>query len=115
MADPQKAGRRTNGSGTREAILAAARDQFAAKGYHGAALRTIAAAAGVDAGLIRHFFGSKDDLFAATVHIPPEVAAGLLSALAGDPEGLGRRMADAYLRLWEDPATAEPIRAVARS
>jgi AcrR family transcriptional regulator len=95
--------------------MAAAREQFANKGYDGASLRTIAATAGVDTGLIRHFYGSKDDLFAATLHIPEEIPQRVLGALAGDPESLGERMTDAYLRLWEDPATAEPILAIARS
>ncbi|WP_433616516.1 TetR/AcrR family transcriptional regulator [Dactylosporangium sp. CA-139114] len=109
-------GRRAGGdSGTREAILAAARDQFAAKGFDGASLRVIAAAAGVDTGLIRHFFGSKDDLFAATLHIPDSIVQRMLTALAGDAERLGERMVDTYLHLWEDPATAEPILAIARS
>jgi AcrR family transcriptional regulator len=114
-AKTSAAGRRAGGSGTREAILAAAREQFANKGYDGASLRAIAAAAGVDTGLIRHFYGSKDDLFAATLHIPEEIPQRVLAALAGDPESLGERMTDAYLRLWEDPATAEPILAIARS
>lgn len=108
-------GRRVGDSGTREAILAAARDQFAAKGYGGASLRTIAAAAGVDTALIRHFFGSKDDLFAATLHVPEEVLQHMLRALDGPSDRLGERMVDMYLRLWEDPATAGPILAVARS
>ena len=108
-------GRRIGDSGTRAAILAAARDQFAGKGYHGASLRSIAAAAGVDTGLIRHFFGSKDDLFAATLYIPAEIIERVVAALAGGPDGLGERLVDTYLRLWEDPATAEPILAIARS
>jgi AcrR family transcriptional regulator len=108
-------GRPGGDSGTRDAILAAARDQFAAKGFDGASLRTIAAGAGVDAGLIRHFFGSKDDLFAATLHIPPQLVEQVMTALAGDADGLGERMAGAYFRLWEDPVTAGPVRAVARS
>ncbi len=108
-------GRRAGDSGTREAILAAARDQFAAKGYGGASLRTIAAAAGVDTALIRHFFGSKDGLFAATLHVPEEILQHMLRALDGPSDRLGERMVDMYLRLWEDPATAGPILAVARS
>lgn len=108
-------GRRIGDSGTREAILAAAREQFAGKGFDGASLRTIAAGAGVDAGLIRHFFGSKDDLFAATLQIPDEIIQRVLAALAGDRDHLGERMALAYFTLWEDPATAGPLLAIARS
>lgn len=110
-----RVGRRAGESGTREAILAAARDQFAGKGFSGATLRGIAAAAGVDTALIRHFFGSKDDLFAATLHIPEEIFRRALTALDGDPSRLGERMADTYLRLWEEPETATAVLAVARS
>jgi AcrR family transcriptional regulator len=114
-AATRNVGRRTGESGTREAILVAARDQFAAKGFDGASLRMIAAAAGVDTGLIRHFYGSKADLFAATLHIPDELIQRLLAALTGEPDHVGERMIDTYLRLWEDPATGEPILAIARS
>jgi AcrR family transcriptional regulator len=108
-------GRRCGESRTRAAILAAARDHFAARGFNGASLRAIAAAAGVDTGLIRHFFGCKDDLFIATLHVPDEVFEWMRKALDGDVGRLGERMVDAYLRLWENPATAEPLLAVARS
>ncbi|WP_433379493.1 TetR family transcriptional regulator [Actinoplanes sp. CA-142083] len=109
------AGSRAGDSGTRDAILAAAREQFAGKGYDGASLRVIAAAAGVDTGLIRHFFGSKDDLFDAALEMPPAVIERMTQALGGDPEHLGERLVDAYLRLWEDPASAEALLAIARS
>ncbi len=116
-AEPGKkpTGRRTGDSGTRAAILAAAREQFANKGYDGATLRMIAAAAGVDTGLIRHFYGSKDDLFAATLDIPEAFTQGVLHALVGDPDQIGVRLVDTYLSMWEDPASAEPILAIVRS
>ncbi|WP_203897739.1 TetR/AcrR family transcriptional regulator [Virgisporangium aliadipatigenens] len=110
-----QAGRRPGGSGTRAAILAAAREQFADKGYGGASLRTIAAAAGVDPGLIRHFYGSKDDLFAAALEVPEEMAELMVRALTGHPDGLGERVLRAYLAVWEDPAMAGPLLAVVRS
>jgi AcrR family transcriptional regulator len=108
-------GRRTGESGTREAILAAAREQFAGKGYGGASLRVIAAAAGVDAGLIRHFYGSKDDLFDAALELPQEVPQRMAQALTGDPDHLGERLVDTYLSLWEDPASAAALLAIVRS
>ncbi len=107
-------GRRAGNSGTRDAILAAARSHFALDGY-AASLRAVAATADVDVALIRHFFGSKDDLFTAILALPDEAPQRLLDALAGDPETLGERLARAYLALWEEPATAEPLIALART
>ncbi|MEU4217150.1 TetR family transcriptional regulator [Actinoplanes sp. NPDC026623] len=109
------AGRRTGESGTRDAILAAAREQFAGKGYDGASLRVIAAAAGVDTGLIRHFYGSKDDLFDAALELPDEIPQRLTRALTGDPDRLGERLIDVYLGFWEDPASAGALLAIVRS
>lgn len=108
-------GRRPGDSGTREAILSAAREQFAAHGYRGATMRTIAAAAGVDPALIRHFFGGKDELFAATVAFPADAAERMVEALNGDRDGLGERVVRLYLGLWEDPVTAAPLLTVFRS
>ncbi|SDQ21312.1 TetR/AcrR family transcriptional regulator [Quadrisphaera sp. DSM 44207] len=113
---PQRpSGRRRGHSGTRAAILTAAREQFAATGYSATSLRTIAAAAGVDVALIRYFYGSKDDLFAAAVDLPPDLPQRVATVLAGPVEGLGERMVRTYLGLWEDPATAAPLLTMFRS
>lgn len=47
----------------RASLVAAALEVFADAGYAGASLRDIAARADCDAGLIRYYFGSKDDLW----------------------------------------------------
>ncbi len=109
-----RTGRRSGPSGTRDAILAAARTHFASEGYS-ASLRTIAGTAGVDVALIRHFFGSKDALFDAILEIPEDTDATILEALAGDSDQLGERLVRAYLSLWEDPKIAEPLLAIART
>ena len=75
----------------------------------------IAADAGVDTGLIRHFFGSKEDLFAATLDIPETLIEPMVQALDGDPDRLGERLIHTYLGLWEDPVSAEPFLAIVRS
>jgi len=48
---------------SREAILAAARAEFAAKGLAGARVNEIAAQAGVNKQLIYYYFGSKEGLY----------------------------------------------------
>lgn len=116
-ASPRKrpTGRRAGDSGTRDAILDAARDLFAERGYEGASIRAIAADAGVDPALIRHFFGDKDTLFATTVADRTVIPQRLAGSLAGDPSSAGRRVADTYLRLWEDPETRLVLMALVRS
>ena len=74
MAKTKRAGRRPGTSGTREAILAAARRQFAERGYERTTLRSVAAEADVDPALVVHFFGSKQGLFLAGVELPLEPA-----------------------------------------
>jgi AcrR family transcriptional regulator len=53
----------TKADRTRGAILAAARELFAAQGYAGTTVRDVAATAGIDAALVIRYFGSKDELF----------------------------------------------------
>lgn len=52
----------------REAILAAAEEVFARRGYHGAALDDIAQAAGISKALIYEHFASKRELHASLVN-----------------------------------------------
>jgi AcrR family transcriptional regulator len=51
----------------RARLLQAATDSFAEYGYEGTSLRTIADGAGVSFQLISHYFGTKEELWAATV------------------------------------------------
>lgn len=50
---------------TRARVRDTAMGEFAEKGYRGATMRGIAAAAGVSLGLVQHHFGTKDGLRAA--------------------------------------------------
>ncbi|MFG1605847.1 TetR family transcriptional regulator [Actinoplanes sp. NPDC049265] len=50
---------------TRAAILAAARERFAADGYAKATIRAIAAQAGIDPAMVMRYYGSKEKLLAA--------------------------------------------------
>lgn len=67
---------------TRTAILAAARDLFAARGVDGVSVREIAAAAGVNHALVHRYFGAKDDMVAEILR----AEAGAMSAMARPDE-----------------------------
>ncbi|MFD2122588.1 TetR family transcriptional regulator, partial [Streptomyces cirratus] len=107
---------RPEGPGTQERIRAAApRAEFAARGYDKTSVRGIAKAAGVDPALVHHYFGSKDDLFAAAIELSLEPALVVPMILGGGPEGIGERLARYFLGVWENPVTRVPLLAVIRS
>lgn len=98
-----RSGRRPGESGTREAILDAARRAFADRGYEGATIRGIASRAGVDPALVHHFYGSKDRLFAAAMELPFTPSEILPSLLEGGPDGLGERILRFFLAVNDQP------------
>jgi AcrR family transcriptional regulator len=108
-------GRRPGTSGTREAILAAARRQFAERGYDRTSLRGIAAEAGVDPGLVSHFFGSKQRLFVEVVEFPFDPAEVLPRVFAGDRATIGTRLAKVIVSLLENPDSRARIIGVVRA
>ena len=61
------AGRPKGHSGARDALIEAARSCFTVKGYERVSTRELARKAGVDAAMIRYYFGSKAGLFEAMV------------------------------------------------
>src|SRR5215469_17657819 len=80
-----RTGRRAGDSGTREAILQAARAQFGERGYNAATIRGIAAAAGVDPALVHHYYGTKEKLFAAAMRLPVVPSEVIGAAVADRP------------------------------
>ena len=86
---------------TREAILAAARSQFAARGFTGASLRSIAREAGVDPSLISHYFGDKSQLLVATMQLPVNPIEKISGVVADGPDGLAERLLRTFLSAWE--------------
>ncbi|MEZ5126893.1 MAG: TetR family transcriptional regulator [Micropruina glycogenica] len=82
---------------TKAAILAAARERFAAVGFQGATIRAIAAEAGIDPAMVMRYFGSKDELFAAAADYNLE-----LPDLTGvDRSRLGAAVVGHFLNRWE--------------
>jgi len=114
----RRAGRRPGESGTREAILAAARGAFAELGYDRATIRGIAAAAEVDPALVLHYFTSKERLFGAALEIPVEPGVVLGRLVAGGPaqaDPIGETIVRVFLDAWEPPESRQPLVAMVRS
>jgi AcrR family transcriptional regulator len=104
-----RTGRRPGNQDTREAILTAARDAFAERGFDGASIRAIAATAGVDPALVHHYFGNKDQLFLAAIEAPINPAELLERVAAGDRSDVGERLVRTLLSVWDSPAGSAAI------
>jgi AcrR family transcriptional regulator len=104
-----RTGRRPGRQDTKEAILAAAREAFAEKGFDGASIRYIATSAGVDPALVHHYFGAKDQLFLAAMQIPIDPGKIIPQVAAGGLDGLGERLVRAFLGIWDSPAGAAGV------
>lgn len=107
-------GRRPGAPDTRAAILAAARARFASQGFSGTTIRAVAADAGVDAALVHHYFGSKDDLFLTALELPVDPRQVLAEVVAKGADGAGERFLATFLSVWDDPQLQPTLVAVAR-
>ncbi len=110
----RRPGRRPGDQDTRTVILTAARTAFSDLGFDGATIRHIAAGAGVDPALIHHYFGSKADLYATAIRAPFTPSELIASIVAGGVDGMGRRLAETFFGIWEDPVSREPMLAMLR-
>jgi AcrR family transcriptional regulator len=110
----RRRGRRPGGADTRAQLLAAARVEFAERGYEGATVRRIAERAGVDAAMVNHWFGGKEALFTASLDIPVTPAQIRAEVLPGDPEQLGERIVERFLTVW-DATGGGPLAALIQS
>jgi AcrR family transcriptional regulator len=110
-----RSGRRPGDSGTREAIRAAASGLFGELGYERTSVRAIAREAGVDPGLVTHFYGSKQKLFTEVVDLPVEPSVVLPHLLGQGTEGVGRRLAEFVVGLLESEEGRRRITGLVRS
>jgi AcrR family transcriptional regulator len=110
-----RSGRRPGRPDTKAVILTAAKAEFAAKGFDRATLRSIAQTAGVDAALVHHYFGSKDDLLLAALEVPFDPRDVLSALTAPGIDGLGERIARQFVSIWDTSDMQVPLVALVRS
>ncbi len=103
MSNPnrKRPGRPRGASDTRDRILTNARELFARNGIGNTSIRAIAAAADVDAALVHHYFGTKEQLFAAAVHIPIDPMQVIGPMREVPVEELGLVLPSLLLPLWD--------------
>ena len=98
MTTPRPGSRAEQRRRTEARILDAATQAFFSAGYDRTTIRAVASAAGVDAGLVMHYFGSKQELFRRVIDAAPvpevsgapgqaaeQILAGIASRLASEP------------------------------
>jgi AcrR family transcriptional regulator len=95
--------------------MKAARASFAEKGFTATSIRAVAREAGVDAALVHHYFDSKDELFIESMALPMDPREIAATVLDGPLDELGRRIAIAFLGIWESADGQERMKAVFRS
>ncbi len=91
MTTPRPGSRAEQRRRTEARILDAAARVFVDDGYERTTIRAVASAAGVDAGLVMHYFGSKQELYRRVIEVAPvpevsgtpgEAAEQILATLA---------------------------------
>jgi AcrR family transcriptional regulator len=97
----RRPGRPAGSSDTRDRILTSARELFARNGIDRTSIRAVAAAAGVDAALVHHYFGTKQQLFAAAIHLPIDPMTVLVPMRETPIEELGLRLPSVLLPIWD--------------
>jgi AcrR family transcriptional regulator len=94
---------------TRRVLLDAARQEIMEHGYHGTSLRGVARRCGVDPSLVRHYFGSKEELLLEAVQVRVDPGQLAAEVLRGAPSGVGRRIVRFMLGFWEDPTSSKSL------
>ncbi|OBI91286.1 TetR/AcrR family transcriptional regulator [Mycobacterium asiaticum] len=97
----RKPGRPAGNSDTRERILVSARELFARNGIDRTSIRAVAKAAGVDAALVHHYYGTKQELFAAAIRLPIDPMIVITQLREIPVEELGYRLPSLLLPLWD--------------
>ena len=115
MTIARRTGRRPGDSGAREAILREARQSFGSAGFSGTTIRGVARAAGVDPALVHHYFGTKDELFAASLELPFDPSVVVPALLAEGMDGLGERIVRTFVGVWDATPGQGPLLALLRS
>ena len=105
-------GRRPGKPDTKLEILSAARIEFARSGYDGATIRLIASGADVDPALVMHYFGSKEQLFAASLDLPVNPAMVIRQVFEENQTDTGEAIVRTLLTVWDTDSGSQLVAAL---
>ncbi len=97
------------------AVLQAARIAFAARGYAGTTVKSVAVAAGVAPDVVTSLYRNKERLFAAALRLPFDPAGAVPELIAPGVEGLGRRLVLMLLTVMDDERVRDDLSRVLSS
>ncbi|MBB6014695.1 AcrR family transcriptional regulator [Aquamicrobium lusatiense] len=120
---PVRTAAASSGGNTRERILRAAMARFATQSYSTTSLRDLASDVGVDVAYVHRCFGSKENLFRASIRAAmrpdwmfagniQELAATLARQTLGDEPQNEVRMLDIVFRSFSSPDASQVLREV---
>ena len=93
-------------------IVNSARELFAQNGFPGTTLRAVALRAEVDPRLVAYYFGDKPSLLEDCLVPPPGYLDRINAVVHGPMRGRGQAMVANMLEFWENPETANVLRAI---
>jgi len=91
---------------TRQLLLESAQREISEHGYSRVSLRSVARDAAVDPSLIRHYFGSRQNLLDEAVEAEGSIGPLAARVLHGAPAAVGVRAVRALLEWWETQRTS---------
>lgn len=94
--------------------MAAARTQFADRGYTATTLRSVAQAAGVHPALIHHHFGSKEQLYNAALSLPVDPIEVVTRLTQVPREEFPEQLVRHFIATWRDPQAGPILHALLR-
>ncbi len=101
MTQRKRPGRPPGNSGASDRILHSARELFSRNGFDKTSIRAIAADAGIDGALVHHYYGTKQQLFAAAIEIPIDPMQVITPLRETPVDQMGTVLPSILLPLWD--------------
>ncbi|MDP4014643.1 MAG: TetR family transcriptional regulator [Candidatus Nanopelagicales bacterium] len=92
-----------------DAVLEAARSAFHNYGYAHTTMKGVASAAGVAPGVLRKYYASKEQMFAAAVRFPFDPSSAVPQLLAPGLEGMGERLVRGTFEMVSDEQSRQEL------